>query len=149
MAAGEFFLFNDFSRQMGDATDRTNFPVDDIRVALVDDTITPTVADLTPTWSDYSANEVSGANYTAGGKEITNRTWTEVAGVSTLWGDDLVWVQSGSGFDNARWAIVYNTDNGADIAIGFIDLGSITDSTVDDVEIIWGATGVLKNEVNV
>ena len=149
MAAGEFFLFNDFARQMGNAVDRTTFPTDQLMVALVDDTITPTVADVTPTWSDYSANEVSGANYTAGGKQITNRTWTEVGGVGTLEGDDLVWVQSVSGFTNARWAIVYNTTQAADIAIGFIDLGADVDSTVDDVEIIWGATGVLKNEVNV
>ena len=149
MPAGDFYLFNDFSRQMGDPVDRSNFPADTIMVALVDDTKTPTVADVTPTWSDYSLNEVSGANYVAGGKEITGRTWTEVSGVATLDGVDLVWVQSGSGFTNARWAIVYNTTQSADIAIGFIDLGSDTDSTVDDVEIIWGATGVLKHEVNV
>ena len=148
MAAGEFFLFNDFARQMGSTTDRSNFPGDQIMVALIKDTITPTVADLTPTWSDYSAHEVTGANYTAGGKQITNRTWVESGGVATLDGDDLVWVQNASGFTNARWAIVYNTTQAADIAIGFIDLGSNTDSTVDDVEIVWGATGVLKYEVN-
>jgi hypothetical protein len=149
MAAGEFFLFNDFSRQMGDPVDRSNFPADQIMVALITSAITPTVADVTPTWSDYSTYEVSGSNYTAGGKQITGRTWTESGGVATLDGDDLVWVQNGSGFTNARWAIVYNTTQSADIAIGFIDLGSDVDSTVDDVEIIWGATGVLKHEVNV
>jgi len=149
MPAGDFFLFNDFARQMGDPVDRSNFPADQIMVALINSTLTPTVGDVTPTWSDYSTYEVTGANYSAGGKQITSRTWTEVGGVGTLDGDDLVWVQSGSGFTTARWAIVYNTTQSADIAIGFIDLGSIVDSTVDDVEIIWGATGVLKYEVNV
>jgi hypothetical protein len=147
MAAGDFFLFNDFARQMGDK--EHDFPADGIFVALIKDTITPTVADLTPTWSDYSPHEVTGANYSANGKEITGRTWVETAGVAVLDGNDLVWTQNASGFNNARWAIVYNTTNAADIAIGFIDLGSNVDSTIDDVEIIWGATGVLKYEVNV
>lgn len=147
MAAGDFYLFNDFARQLGDK--EHDFPSDQIMVALITSAITPTVSDTTPTWSDYSAAQVTGSNYTSGGKEITGRTWVETAGSAVLDGADLVWVQSVGGFTNARWGIVYNNTNAADIAIGFIDLGSDVDSTVDDVEIVWGATGILKHQVNV
>lgn len=146
MAQGDWVTFEEFSLDLGSGVH--NLASDTLKLALVDDTITPTAADATPRWADYSANEVSGTNYTAGGYELTGVGYTEAGGVSTL--DDtgnVTWSQHASGFTDAYWAILYNDDAAADQAIGFIDMGGPVSLQDGDVTVTWNASGIVTVSV--
>lgn len=121
MAAGDVLFFNEFGLELGKETHQ--LVSDTFKLAIVDDTITPAVDDTTPTYSDYSANEVSGTNYPAGGITITSQTWTLVSGVPTFDFANITIAQSGSGFSDGYWGILYNTSSGSGEAVLFIDLG--------------------------
>jgi len=146
MALGDFTLFEEFAKQMG--TSEHDFGTDAIKVGLVDDTATPLATATTPQWDSWSANEVSGTNYTAGGDEIDNDTYTEAAGVASLAGDDCAWLQSGSGFADARWGIVYNDTHTNDMAIGFVDLGGDVGNVAGDLSIEWTGGVVFTHTVS-
>jgi hypothetical protein len=119
---------------------------------LVDDTITPTAADATPTWGDYSGNEVSTAGgYSANGISLayTGATrWAEADGVGTLDADNITISQNGSGFTDAYWGILYNDTAASDQAIGFLDLGGPVSEQDGDITITWNASGILTVTVS-
>lgn len=86
-----------------------------IKCALVTVGYTPD-QNLHEFWSDVSANEVSGTNYTAGGNVCSTGTVTlDATGVVTVdFADPATWLQSATGFSNARRAIFYeDTGNAA------------------------------------
>jgi hypothetical protein len=147
MAQGDWVTFEEFSLDLGSGVH--DLSSDTLKLALVDDTITPTAADATPTWADYSANEVTGGtSYTAGGEALTGVSYTEADGVSTL--DDtgnVTWAQDGSGPTDIYWAILYNDDAAADQAIGFIDMGGPVSLQDGDVTVTWNASGILTVSV--
>lgn len=133
MAKGDITIFEGFELDKG--TGVHDLSSDTLKVALIDSTVTPTAADLTPTWSDYSANEVSGTNYTAGGETIGSVTWTIVANKPTLAGADVGWTIHASGPSDARWGIIYNDTAGSKNAIGFVDLGGVVSLQTDNIDI--------------
>ena len=138
-------LFDEFASHIG--TDEHVLGSDVIKVALVDSTKTPNPGEPTPTWGDFSANEVSGTGYVAGGQEITTDTYTESDGVAIYDGDDVLWSYNANGFTNARWAILYNDTNAADAAIGYIDLGGTISQREGDLSLVWGSGGVFRVEI--
>jgi len=147
MAAGDFTLFEEFADQIGEEGHK--FDTDTLKLGIVDDTITPTAADATPTWSDYSANEVSTAGgYTANGVTLSSVTWTESGGVATLDAADVSITQNASGFTDAYWAILYNDTNAADMAIGFLEMGGPVSEAAGPVAINWNANGILTVTVS-
>ena len=147
MAQGDVTIFDEFENDKG--TGVHDLPSDVLKVALVDSTITPTAADATPRWADYSANEVSGTNYTAGGETIGSVTWITAAGKTTLAGDDVGWVMHASGPTDARWGIIVNTSAASEQAIGFVDLGEVLSLQADHIDIEWGVGGIHEVETNV
>lgn len=141
MARGDFTLFDEFALALGE--EDHDFSLDTLKLGLVDDTITPTAADATPTWADYSANEVATTGgYTTNGETLTNVSFTEVDGVATLDADNISLEQNGSGFTDAYWGILYNDDSN-DAAIGFIDLDGPVSEQAGPIAINWNATGIL------
>lgn len=147
MAQGDLTVFEEFSLDIGSGVH--DFTSDTLKLALIDNTSAPTAADATPTWSDYSANEVSGTNYTAGGASLSGVTYTEAAGVATL--DDtgnVAWSQHASGFTDAYWAVLYNDDAASDQAICFVDLGGPVSLQDGDVTATWNASGILTVTVS-
>jgi hypothetical protein len=143
MARGDFTVFEEFAAQLGSENHSLNND-DTLKLGIIDDTVTPTAADTSPTWSDYSANEVSTAgNYTADGETLTTVSYTEVDGVATLDADNVVISQDGSGFTDAAFAILYNSTNASGMAIGFLDLGGPVSEQDGDVTIAWNASGIL------
>lgn len=148
MATGDFTVFEEFADQIGEEGHKLD--TDTLKLGLVDDTLTPTAADATPTWADYSANDVSPAGgYTADGITLSGVTWTEAAGVATL--DDtgnISLAQNASGFTDARWGILYNDTNAGKMAIGFLDLGAAVSEVAGPVAINWGASGILTITVS-
>ena len=147
MAQGDWVTFEEFALDIGKGVH--DFSSDTLKLALVDDTITPAADDGTPVWGDYSANEVSGTNYTAGGATLSGVTYTEAAGVATL--DDtgnVTWSQHAAGFTDAYWAILYNDDAASDQAIGFIDLAGPVSLVDGDVNVTWNASGIITVTVS-
>jgi hypothetical protein len=143
MARGDFRVFNAFWGRVGEG--EYDLASDGFKLGIVDDTITPTLADTTPTWSDYSTNEVSGTNYTAGGISLTSVTWTEVtAGVWMLDSANMTVTYSASGFGDGYWGILYDDTHGSDEAIGFLDLGGPTGNDAEDLDINVPTEGWLR-----
>jgi len=146
MARDDWTTFEEFSEQLGN--EQHNFSSDTLKAGLVDSTITPTAGDTTPTWTDYSANEVgTGGGYPAGGITLSSVTWTETGGTATLNAVDLALAQNGSGFTDAYWLILYNDTNATDMAIGFLDLGGPVSEVAGPITITWNALGIITNAV--
>jgi hypothetical protein len=147
MARGDLTVFEEFALTIGEK--KIAFGVDDFKVALIDDTAAPTAADATPTWSDYSANEVSGTNYTAGGYTLTGDSWTEAGGVATF--DDtgnVTWSQHASGPTDIYWGILYSDTSSNDDCICFIDMGGPISLVDGDISITWNASGIFTITVS-
>ena len=147
MAAGDLTVFEEFAVDIGKGVH--DFTSDSLKLALIDDTLAPTAADATPTWSDYSANEVSGTGYTAGGATLSGVTYTEADGVATL--DDtgnVTWSQNGAGPTDAYYAVLYNDDAASDQAICFIDLDGPVSLQDGDISVTWNASGILTVTVS-
>ena len=143
MARGDFLLFEEFADKFGQGDHQLD--TDTLKLGIVDSTLTPLQNIASPTWSDFSANEVSTAGgYPANGIEITYggvTRWLEADGDGKLDAADIVISQNGSGFTDADWAILY--ESVGDAAIGFIDLDGPVSEQAGDININWNASGVL------
>lgn len=147
MATGAVTGFEEFVDQVGEG--KHDFSSDTLKLGLVDDTITPTAADATPTWSDYSANEVStSGGYTANGLTLASVTWEEAGGTATLDAADVAIVRNALGFTDARWGILYNDTEATDMAIAFVDLGSDRSEVAAPININWNENGLLTVAVS-
>jgi len=142
MARNDWVTFEEFSLDLADG--EHDLGADTFKVALIDNSTAPTAADATPRWGDYSANEVSGTGYTAGGATLSGTGVSEAGGVTTF--DDtgnVTWSQNGAGPTDIYWAILYNDSAAADQAIGFLDMGGAVSLQDGDVTITWNASGIL------
>lgn len=149
MARGDFTLFEEFAAQLGAENHVLTNGGDTIKLGIVDGTLTPTAADATPTWGDYSANEVgTGGGYTANGLTLANQSYTEAAGVATFDADNISIVQNAAGFTDGYWGILYNDSNASDMAIGFVDLGGPVSEVAGPIAINWNATGIFTVTVS-
>ncbi|MEM8735333.1 MAG: hypothetical protein AAGG44_13965 [Planctomycetota bacterium] len=143
MAAGDVTIFEEFTQQLG--AEQHDFASDVIKLGLIDNTLTPLANIATPTWTDYSANEVSAAGgYVAGGLTLSSVTWTELAGIATLDADDIALVQNAGGFADAYWGILYNDTNGTDMAFAFVELAAPTSEVAGPVNINWNVSGIFR-----
>lgn len=148
MATGDLTVFEEFSLDIGD--EDHDLAADTIRLGIIDNTAAPTAADATPTWGDYSANQVAtGGNYS--GPVTLTTTYTEAAGVATLTAQSFTISQDASNFTDGYWAVVYNDSAAADEAICFIELGGPVDGSAGDVTIRFNnaAVGVAGNVLTV
>lgn len=122
-----------------------NFPIDfntdTIKLSLHTSTYTPN-ADTHVDFADVT-NEVSGTNYTSGGETITC-TVTETGGTVTVDGSNATWSQSGSGFNDARYAVLYKDTGTASNSplIGYIDFTSDKGNVDGDLTVQWNASGI-------
>ena len=117
---------------------------DTIKVALVTSSYTPAAA-THDYWNDASANEVSGTNYTAGGATLGSKTLTLSAGTVTFDAADTTWSQSGSGFSNARYVILYK-DTGVGSTsplIAYHDMTTDKGNVSGDLTLEYDAAGLI------
>jgi len=124
------------------ATDTVDWNDDTIKWMLVDSTTAPAAA-THDYINDLSANEVTGANYTAGGTALTSKS---ITGTTTVNFDcaDTVWAQNASGFTDARYALLYK-DTGVEatsIIVGYIDLGSVVSTVTGPLTLQIAAGGL-------
>lgn len=110
---------------------------DTIRVALLDNSHSFTATDNT--WSDVSANEISGTGYTANGEALANKAVTQAA-TTKFDADDVTW--STATF-SAWHAVIYDDTLANDDLIVSIDFGGEQTVTGADFTIAWNANGII------
>jgi len=146
MALNDLQLFDEFALTMLDGTADHDLTVggDTVKFAFVTgDTETPIKAYATPTWSDFSTDDCAATGgYTAAGETLANQTYTEAAGVATFDADDVALSQDPSGFEDARWGIIYNDTSSTKACIGFVDMGSDTSEVAGPITIAFNASGI-------
>ena len=148
MARGTVVLFDGFMLDL--ASKVHNLSSDTLKLGIVDNTITPTAADATPRWADYSANEVvATGNYTAGGEILTTVALALISQLTTLTADDVNIALHASGFLDGYWGILYNSTATNDEAIGFIDLGGPVSEQAGPVDVEWAGGVVAEFPANV
>lgn len=99
------------------------------------------------TWSDVSANEISGAGYTAGGEELGNKAVTHNAGTVKFDADDVSWAAATL---SAKYAVLVKRAGASlaagDLLVSYADLdtggGSVT-ATASTFTVAWNAAGIL------
>lgn len=133
MASGIYNVFkgNLFNKQvnMGSGGDT-------VKVALMNNSHTFTATNTV--WSDVSANEASGTNYTAGGATLANKSVTVAA--TTKWdADDATWATATI---TAYHAVVYDTTNTNSLVCSF-DFGGAKTATAGTFTIQWDANGLI------
>lgn len=115
-----------------------------VKIAIVTSSYTPDRA-AHDFWNDASTYEVSGANYTAGGNTLGNKTVTVNSNTVKFDSDDpATWAQSGSGFNNGRYAIMYK-DTGTPSSsplMAYYDLGSNKGNVDGDLTFQLDAAGI-------
>ena len=116
---------------------------DDIRCMLIDDTRAPVKA-TDETMVDIDDNEVSGTNYTAGGHDFASQIITLSAGSLMFDAEDPTWSQSGAGFSDARYAVIYYyTGTPAnERCICYADLGGNVGNVSGDLTLELNAAGI-------
>ena len=124
---------------------------DTFKVGIIDDTVIPAADDTSPTWSDYSTNEVvSTGNYTANGETLTTVTSAMVSGIYTMGADDVNLAIHASGFIDGAYGILY--ESVSDLAVGFIQLDDSSGNPVSEqsgpVDIEWAGGVVLRLPAN-
>lgn len=142
-------LYDQFRlRQLnGNAIDLDN-PSGTFKILLVTGTYTPDQAA-----HDFHAdvtNEVSGTNYTAGGAALATPSLALSTGTITFDADEssVTWAQSGTGFSNARRAILYH-DTGTSGTSGLVaysdDFGADKGNVVGPLSIALDAAGIFTS----
>ena len=154
MARGDLVLFEEFSKYLGGTfTSQKGMDFDTggdtFKLGIIDSTITPTAATATPAWGDFSANEVRGSGYTAGGATLASQSFNEASGTATFDASDVTWSQASggtSGFTGAYWTILYDDTitSPADPALLFVDLAGPVNNNDGDVVVSWNLNGIFK-----
>lgn len=119
-----------------------DFDTDTLKVALV-------TASYIPSASGHAAfnsitNEVTGTNYTAGGSTLASVTLGESGGTVTFDAADVTWAQSGSGFTDARYAIIYKSTGtpATSTLLCYIDLGADKGNVDGDLVLSFNESGI-------
>lgn len=123
-------------------TDGDTFLANDIRVALVTSSYTPTQA-TDEFWSSVVANEVVGTAYIANGTALASKTANQAANVVKLVAATVTWAASTI---VARYAVVYDRTPASDATrplIAYVDFGANVVSTNGNFTLTWDANGIV------
>lgn len=103
----------------------SNLSSDTLRLMLLTASYTPDKVN-NQFRSDIVANEISGTNYTSRGFPVASIAFSLASDIVTVTAADITVAQSGTGFSNARLAVIYK-DSGTNTTsplIMFYDVGS-------------------------
>lgn len=141
MAQGDVTVFDEAKAHMIDGGWEA---ADDIKCAILDNTLAPTAADATPALGDYTEVGTAGT-YVAGGTSLGSlgTLVTEAGGTMTFdSATNPTWAQDASNDTDAYWGLIYNDTDAGDLAIAFVDLGGPVDMSAGDLTITWNASGI-------
>lgn len=135
-----------YKLQQHNGTAPVDWDTDTIKVMLVDATVAPNVT-TQQFIDDVSANEVSGAGYTAGGATIAGASIALDGSTVKMAHNDVTWSQDDAGFSDARYAY-WCKDTGTpatSVIIMSMDLGSAKGNVSGNLTLDADATtGVLQ-----
>lgn len=131
--------FNKFNQFTADVANKIhNLGADVLKIMLVN---SPAPVD-TNTIKSNLTDIAAGFGYSAGGSAVTITGSTQVAGVYSLVGNDLVFTASGGTIGPFRYAVLYNDTQGTPVKplIGWWDYGtSITLANAETFTVDFGA----------
>ena len=139
-----FTKYNSFLKGQMNGTAVVDFDTDTFKVALLTSSYIP-VQTTHKTWADIS-DEVTGSNYLPGGSTLTGITLTESNGVTTFDANDVTWLDSSTGFTNARYAVLYKSTGVANTStlIALLDLSVDKSNVGGDYAIFWHPSGIIS-----
>lgn len=124
----------------GTAARRVDWANDTIKVALVKSGYTPD-QDVHDFWNDVSAQEVAGTGYTAGGKELNEKSVSADAASNTvrLKAKTVEWKEVTVEY---RYAVIYKDTGSAETSpvLQYLDAGAVQKIASGTVKIEWDAT---------
>ncbi len=132
MASG---IYNRFKANL--MNKETDLEGDTVKVALLDNSHSFSATDNT--WSDVSANEISGTGYTAGGATLANKSVTQAA-TTKFDADDTEWTTATF---TAYHAVIYDDTMTNDDLICSIDFGGAQSITASTFKIAWHSDGII------
>lgn len=115
----------------------TDMEGDTIRVALLDNSHSFTATHNT--WSQVSANEISGTGYTANGEALANKAVTQ-ASTTKFDADDTSWTTASF---TAYHAVLYDDTMTNDDLICSFDLGGAQTVTAATFTLQWDSDGII------
>lgn len=132
MASGIYqrFKANLFNKEV-------DLEADTIKCALMDNSHSFTATHNT--WSQVSANEISGSGYSANGEDLANGAVTQAA-TTDFDADDTAWT---SATFSAWHAVLYDDTLAGDDLILSIDFGGEQQVTGGTFTIQWNASGII------
>jgi len=135
MASG---IYNRFKANL--MNKEVDLEADTIKVALLDNNHSFNADDNT--WSDVSANEISGTGYTAGGEELANKSVTQddTNDKAVFDADDVSWT---SATFTAYHAVIYDDTLASDDLICSIDFGGAKSVSNGTFTIQWDSNGII------
>lgn len=142
MAAGTVTLYGAAKENIAKAL--IDLDTDSFVVTLLGSGYTP-AANTNATWSDISANQITGTGYTAGGAALTGVTVTRSGGTVTFDADDVSWTSSTL---TAKYAVIAKKAGGSlagtDLLLAYVELetGSTVSTTNGTLAINWNASGI-------
>ncbi len=143
-------LYDIFRRKQLSGNGAVNLQSLTLKMMLVTGTYTPN-QNTHDFRDDLGATEVSGTNYTAGGNTLATVTVNlDGSGNITIDANDPAsWLQSASGFSNARRAIIYIARGGASSADELVaysnDFGADLGNVAANLDITLSASGIITS----
>ena len=141
MATGDLVVFEEAKAFLIDGGFEA---ADDIKCAILDNTVTPSASTATPALGDFTEVGASGS-YTAGGISLGNlgTVVTEAGGTMKFdSGTNPSWNQDGSNDNDAWWGLVYNATQAGKEAIAYVELGGPVDMSAGALTITWNGSGL-------
>lgn len=139
------FVYDKFAQTQLDGTGAVAFATDTIKVALLDNTHTPSQS-THDNLDDVSADEVTGTGYSSGGATLGTKASAVSAHVASLDAADTSWTSSTI---TARYAVIYKSTGTASTShlIGLVDFGADVSTTNGTFSIVWDAAGIVTIDV--
>ena len=149
MAQGDVVVFQQF---LVDVQEKLHdLENNEFRLSLITNAAPPLATTPDPRWgamgtTDMSAHEVApGGSYVSGGTLVANPSVVLIKSAAVFDADDpAMWAAASGNPSNARWAVLYNNTDSGKRCVAFVDLGSLFDMKVGDLDINFGADGIYR-----
>ena len=130
-------IYTSFKEYAADAT--VDLDTHSFKVALMDNTHTFTATNST--WSDISANEITGTGYSAGGAALATVTWA-ADGTAVKWdAANTAWTTASF---TAYHAVIYDDTHASDALVCSINFGGAQTVSAGTFTIQWNTDGILR-----
>jgi hypothetical protein len=140
MAEGDGYIYDNFKEEVMTAAFNLANAQDTIKVALVGSGYSPSLTTHTA-WSDASASECAGSNYTAGGETLGSQQVTQETGFGKFDGADVVWTSLGPLTPQPAYCIVYDV-TASNKLIAYWEITTATNG--GNYTVSWGTDGLVK-----